>query len=461
MECMKQIDTYVTEHTQRFLDELCEFLRIPSVSTDATHAADIDHAAHFVRLAFDAAGADTAEVMKTDGHPVVYAEKIIDATLPTVLVYGHYDVQPPDPLEEWKTPPFEPTIRDEQIYARGATDDKGQVYMHIKAFEAMVATNSLPCNVKFLIEGEEELGSPSLEAFCRTHKKLLAADAVLASDTAIISKTVPSIETGLRGLCYFEVTVEALSHDLHSGIYGGAVPNPATILARMIASLHNAKGKVTIPHFYDDVATVSKAERAKMNARPHSDAAYRREVGAKALEGEVGYTTIERTTIRPTLEVNGIWGGFTGTGSKTIVPARAHAKISTRLVPNQSPEKMAKLVMQHLKRSAPPSVTVTVRQLDGVGKPYVTPTDSAVYRAAAAAMKETFGKEPIPTRSGGSIPVICMFDEVLGTKSALMGFGFESDGLHSPNEHFGVWNFFKGIQTIPRFYAHFTTLSRE
>ncbi len=454
------IDAYLRKNEQRFVDELCELLRIPSVSTKDENRTDIQRAARYVVDKLTSAGADNVAIMPTEGHPVVYGEKVIDPKLPTILVYGHYDVQPAEPLDQWNSPPFEPTIRDGKIYARGATDDKGQMYMHVKAFEAMMATHSLSTNVKFLIEGEEELGSPSLGTFCRNNRALLAADVALISDTAIVANNVPAIETGLRGLVYFEVNVRALAHDLHSGLYGGAVPNAAIILAEMLASLHDTRGRVAIPHFYDGVQTVSARERAQMAVRPHSDRTYMREAGAKALQGERGFTTLERTSIRPTLEVNGIWGGYIQPGSKTIIPAEASAKISTRLVPGQDPKKIAKLVMAHLKKIAPKSAGITVRQLDGAGKPYVMPIESIGYRAAEEAMTTTFGKKPIPIRSGGSIPVTALFEDVLGIKSVLMGFGLESDNLHAPNEHYGLFNYHKGIETIPHFFAAYARLAR-
>lgn len=444
--------TYLEQHKDRFLSELLELLRIPSISTQKDHVPDMHRAAEYVAKKLEAAGAEDVAIMPTGGHPVVYGTKKVDASAPTVLVYGHYDVQPAEPLDQWVSPPFEPTIRDGKIYARGATDDKGQMYMHLKAFESMVATNALPCNLIFLIEGEEELGSPNLGRFCREHAHLLQADVALISDTSILANTIPAIETGLRGLVYIEVNVRGLAQDLHSGLYGGAVPNAAAILTRMIATLHDKKGRITIPGFYDDVAAVSRSERAAMSKRPHSDRAYAKSIGARALEGEAGFTTIERTTIRPTLEVNGIWGGYTQPGSKTIIPAETSAKLSTRLVPDQDPKKVVKALMAHLKRIAPPSVTVSVRQLDGMGKPYVMPTDHPAYRAAEVAMQATFGKKPIPTRSGGSIPVTAIFADQLGMKSVLMGFGLDSDNLHAPNEHYGLFNYYKGIETIPLFF---------
>ena len=401
-----------------------------------------------------AAGADAVEIIETGGHPVVYGEKIVDPSRPTVLVYGHYDVQPPDPLDLWDSPPFEPVVKDDKIYARGASDDKGQALMHVKAFEAMLATGELRSNVKFMIEGEEEVGSANLESFLQQHREKLAADVVLVSDTALVANDVPSITTGLRGLSYVEVEVTGPNRDLHSGIYGGAVGNPINVLATLIASLVDEQGRITVEGFYDDVQEVSQTEREAMAKVPFDLDSYRSDLQIGAVQGEEGYTTLERASIRPTLDVNGIWGGYTGEGAKTVLPSRAFAKISMRLVPDQNPERITELFATHFERIAPDSVSVKVHPHHG-GLPVVVPTDLPAYRAAAAAMKETFGAEPIPLRTGGSIPIVALFEEILGLKTILMGFGLDSDAIHSPNEHFGLFNYYKGIETIPGFHRHF------
>lgn len=450
---------YIGQHKDRFLDELLELLRIPSVSTDASYANDVRRAAEFVRDRLMDAGADKAEVCETGGHPIVYGENILDPTLPTVLVYGHYDVQPADPLELWDSPPFEPVIKDERIIARGSADDKGQMYMHVKAFEAMMKTGTLPCNVKFMIEGEEEVGSDNLAPFMEQNKEKLAADVVLVSDTAMIANDIPSITVGLRGLSYVEVEVTGPNRDLHSGIYGGAVANPINVLARMIASLQDEDGKITIPGFYDDVETVSAEEREKMNRAPFDKEEYMRDLGIKAVKGEKGYTTLERASIRPTLDVNGIWGGYTAPGAKTVLPSKAHAKISMRLVPNQKPDAITELFKNHFESIAPEWVHVKVTPHHG-GDPVVTPIDSPAYRAAELAMEKTFGKKPIPVRGGGSIPIVSLFDSILNANTILMGFGLDSNKIHSPNENYGLFNFYKGIETITWFYKYFEDLTK-
>jgi acetylornithine deacetylase/succinyl-diaminopimelate desuccinylase-like protein len=451
---MQTIKEYIDANRQRFLDELFELIRIPSISAEEAHRPDMQRAAEYWRDALLSAGADHAEVCATEGNPVVYGEKIIDPARPTVLVYAHYDVMPVDPEALWLSPPFEPEIRDGRIYARGANDDKGQGFMHAKAFEAMVRTDTLPCNVKFMVEGEEEIGSGSLMEWCRKNKERLLADVILVSDTSLIGKETPSITGGLRGLSYLEVEVTGPHRDLHSGLYGGAVANPVHVLCAMIASLHDEKGRITIPGFYDDVLEVSADERALMAQAPFDGEAYRRALQIADVAGEAGYSTPERTGIRPALDVNGIWGGFTGEGSKTVIPSKASAKISMRLVPNQDWQKISHLFEAHFVRIAPATVRVKVTPMHG-GAPYVSPTDSAAYRAAERAMTETFGKRPVPFRSGGSIPIIATFEQVLGIKSILMGFGLESDAIHSPNENFSLWCFFKGIETIPLFYRYF------
>ncbi len=449
--------TYLEANKQRFLDELLELLRIPSVSADSAFSSDVRRAAEYVRDKLTAAGLDKAQLFETPGHPVVYAEKLVDPARPTVLVYGHYDVQPADPYELWQSPPFEPTIRNERIYARGACDDKGQFYMHIKAIETMLATDGLPCNVKVMIEGEEEVGSDHLGTFVAEHRDMLKADVILISDTSIISNETPSLETGLRGLSYVEVEVTGPNRDLHSGVYGGGVQNPINALATMIASLHDEQGCITIPGFYDTVVDLSEAERAELAKAPFSLDEYKQDLAINDVAGEAGYSTNERTSIRPTLDVNGIWGGYTGEGAKTVLPSKAFAKISMRLVPNQTPDEITDLFTKHFTAIAPAGVTVQVRPHHG-GLPYVTPTDSVEFEAASKAFEDAWGKKPIPTRGGGSIPIVALFEQELGIKSILMGFGLDSDALHSPNESYGLFNFFKGIETIPYFYKNYAAL---
>jgi acetylornithine deacetylase/succinyl-diaminopimelate desuccinylase-like protein len=446
---------YQEKNKQRFLDELLEMLRIPSISARSEHKADMVKCAEMVKLRMLEAGADKAEIFSTPGHPIVYGEKIMDPSKPTVLVYGHYDVQPVEPLELWQSGPFEPVIKDGKIFARGSADDKGQFYMHVKALETMVKTNTLATNIKFCIEGEEEVGSSNLADFVKAHKELLKADVILISDTAMISMENPSIDIGVRGLSYIEVEVTGPNRDLHSGVYGGAVANPITILAKMIASLHDENNHITIPGFYDDVLEATPEERKKMAAAPFDEKEYKKDLGVKELWGEKGFTTNERTGIRPTIELNGIWGGYIGEGSKTVLPSKAFAKISARLVPNQNSDKMTDLLINHLKKIAPAQVTVEVRPHHG-GEPYMTPIESKAYKAAAAAMKDTFGKDPIPVRGGGSIPICALFEKELGIKIVFMGFGLDSDNLHSPNEKFNLENYYKGIETIPHFHKHFS-----
>ncbi len=453
------MNNYIEENKQRFLDELFQILRFPSISANPDHKQDMLNTAAFVAEKLTEAGADKVEICETAGYPIVYGEKIIDKNKPTVLVYGHYDVQPADPLELWHTPPFEPTIRDGKIFARGACDDKGQFYMHVKAFELMMKTQDLPCNIKFMIEGEEEVGSEHLGDFVKKEKERLKADVVLISDTSMISLENPSLETGLRGLAYLEVEITGPNRDLHSGVYGGAVANPATILAKIIATLHDENNHITIPGFYDKVLSLNEDERKALNAAPFSEHEYKNDLEIAETWGESGYTTIERTGIRPTLEVNGIWGGYTGPGAKTVLPSKASAKISMRLVPNQEPEEIAEIFTKHLEKIAPKSVKVKVTKHHG-GQPYVTPTDSVAFQAAFLAIKESFGKDPVPTRGGGSIPIVALFEQELGIKTVLLGFGLDSDALHSPNEKFNVENYFKGIATIPLFHKYFAQLSK-
>lgn len=445
---------YQEKNKQRFLDEMLELLRIPSVSAKSEHKNDMRACAELVKQRLLDSGADKAQVMETAGHPVVYGEKIIDPSKPTVLVYGHYDVQPPDPLELWHSGPFEPVIKDGKVYARGSADDKGQFYMHVKALETMVKTNSLPTNVKFLIEGEEEVGSPNLGKFVADHKDLLKADVILISDSAMISMDTPSLDIGVRGLSYIEVEVTGPNRDLHSGTYGGAVANPITILSKMIASIHDENNHITIPGFYDDVVEATPQERELMAKAPFDENEYKNDLGVKELWGEKGFTTNERTGIRPTLEVNGIWGGYTGEGAKTVLPSKATAKISARLVPNQSSEKITEMLLSHFEKIAPPSVTVRAFEHHG-GEPYMTPIDSKGYQAAAKAIETTFGKSPIPVRGGGSIPICSILERELGIKIVFMGFGLDNDNLHSPNEKFNLENYYKGIETIPYFHKFF------
>jgi acetylornithine deacetylase/succinyl-diaminopimelate desuccinylase-like protein len=444
----------IQQNKQKFIDELFDFLRIPSVSADSNHVPDMKKTALFLEQKLKDLKMDIVEIIETEGFPVVFASKTVDANLPTVLVYGHYDVQPPDPLNLWTSPPFEPVIKDEKIYARGACDDKGQVYMHLKAVETMLQTQGLPCNIKLMIEGEEEVGSPNLEAFLKTHKEKLKADVILVSDTAIFANDCPSIDVGLRGLSYLEVEVTAANRDLHSGTYGGGVANPINVLCEMIASLKDENHHITIPNFYDDVLELTAEERAELNRLPFDEKVYLDDLGLDALMGEAGFTTIERTGIRPTLDVNGIWGGYTGEGSKTVLPSKAFAKISMRLVPNQSHHTISKLFEEHFIKIAPKGVKVQVRPHHG-GEPALTPTDSIAFKAASSAMEQVFGKKPIPTRGGGSIPIVSLFEKILGLKTVLMGFGLDTDAIHSPNEHYGLFNYFAGIETIALFHQKF------
>lgn len=445
---------YQELNKDRFLNELLDLLRIPSVSADSKYKDDVAHCAEAVKQHLLQAGCDMAEICPTAGHPIVYGEKIIDAALPTVLVYGHYDVQPADPLNLWHSGPFEPVIKDGKIYARGACDDKGQMFMHIKALEVMAKTNSLPCNVKVMIEGEEEVGSTNLGKFLSDNVDKLKADIVLVSDTSMISMETPSIESGLRGLAYMEVEVTGPNRDLHSGVYGGAVANPINILCKMIASMHDENNHITIPGFYDAVSDLTAAERKALNEAPFDLDEYKKELGVQDNWGEKGYTTLERTGTRPTLDVNGIWGGYTGEGAKTVLPSKAYAKISMRLVPHQISDEISNLFKAHFESIAPASVQVKVTAHHG-GEPVVTPTDSHAYKAAEKAIKTTFGKDPIPTRGGGSIPIVALFERTLGLKTVLLGFGLDNDNIHSPNEKYDVFNYFKGIETLPYFHKYF------
>ncbi len=445
---------YQEKNKDRFLNEMLDLLRIPSVSAKSEHKDDMLKCAEAVKKSLLAAGCDKAEVMSTAGHPVVYGEKIIDPSKQTVLIYGHYDVQPPEPLELWHSGPFEPVIKDGKVFARGSADDKGQFYMHVKALEIMSQTNSMTTNIKFLIEGEEEVGSPNLGPFVAAHKDLLKCDVILISDSALLSMENPSLDVGMRGLSYIQVEVTGANRDLHSGTYGGAVANPITILAKMIASCHDENNHITIPGFYDDVLVASKEERDMLNKAPYNEQEYKDELGVKELWGEKGYTTYERTGIRPTLELNGIWGGYTGEGAKTVLPSKAYAKISARLVPNQSSHKMTEVLLNYFKSIAPSSVEVKAELHHG-GEPYLTPIDSKGYKAASKALETTFGKTPIPVRGGGSIPICSILEKELGVKIVFMGFGLDNDNLHSPNEKYNIENYYKGIETIPYFHKYF------
>lgn len=458
---MSTTQTYIQENKQRFLDELIELLKIASISADPAYNQDVLHCAEAVAQHLTHAGAEHVEICETKGYPIVYGDKIIDPNLPTVLVYGHYDVQPPDPLELWESGPFEPVIKptpihpEGAIFARGSADDKGQFFMHVKAFEAMMKTNSLPCNVKFIIEGEEEVGSASLADFLEENKEKLACDVILISDTHIYSNEQPTVTTGLRGLSYLEVEVEGPNRDLHSGLYGGAVPNPINVLSKMIAGLIDEDGRIKVEGFYDNVEEVSLEDRAEMNKLKDDPESFKKSIGLNGVEGEKGYTTLERTSIRPTLDVNGIWGGYIGEGAKTVIPSKAYAKISMRLVPYQTPDEITEKFTKHFEKIAPKSVKVKVTPHHG-GMPYVLQSNTKEFQAAKKAMEKAFGKEVLPYRSGGSIPITSLFEKVLGAKSVLMGFGLDSDAIHSPNEHYGLYNFYKGIESIPYFFEYYT-----
>ncbi|MBS1651782.1 MAG: dipeptidase [Bacteroidetes bacterium] len=460
------INDYLNKNKQRFLDELFELLRIPSVSADSNRKNDMLSTAEKIKQRFTEAGADNVEVCPTEGIPVVYAEKIIDKNKPTILVYGHYDVQPADPLELWDSPPFEPVIKktalhpDGAIFARGSCDDKGQMYMHVKAFELMMKTSTLPCNVKFMIEGEEEVGSPSLGNWVKTNKEKLKADIILISDTSILSNDTPSIDIGLRGLSYMEIELTGPNRDLHSGVYGGGVANPINILCKLIASCHDENNHITIPGFYDKVITETDIYRKELSSAPFNESDYKKDLNVSELWGEKGYNTIERTGIRPTLDVNGIWGGYTGEGAKTVLPSKAFAKVSMRLVPNQNSDEIGHLFKKHFESIAPKSVKINVTFHHG-GEPVVVSTNSIGYKAASKALEQSFGKKPVITRGGGSIPIVALFKDVLGLDSMLLGFGLDTDALHSPNEHYGLFNYYKGIETIPLFYKHFCDLSTQ
>ncbi|MEO9534135.1 MAG: dipeptidase [Crocinitomicaceae bacterium] len=457
------VNDYINSNKDRFLNELIEILKIPSISADSAYKGDVLKMAKALVEKMEEAGAENIGLIETEGHPIVYGDKIIDPKLPTVLVYGHYDVQPPDPIELWESGPFEPVIKKTEIhpegavFARGACDDKGQMYMQVKAFEAMVKTNNLPCNVKFLIEGEEEVGSENLEDVLVANAEKFKADVILVSDTGIMANDIPTITTGLRGLSYVEVEVTGPNRDLHSGLYGGAVANPINALSEMISNLKDENGHITIPGFYDNVETISDEEKMLMANAPFSDDDYCKALGIKEVAGEAGYSTLERATVRPTLDVNGIWGGYIGEGAKTVIPSKANAKISMRLVPHQDFNRITELFQKYFESIAPAGVTVKVTPHHG-GEPAVTPVDSVEYKAASMAMESTFGKVPIPLRSGGSIPIIAMFERVLGVKTVLFGFGLDSDAIHSPNEHYGLFNFYKGIETIPLFYQNYAKM---
>jgi acetylornithine deacetylase/succinyl-diaminopimelate desuccinylase-like protein len=456
---MSEVKSYIDNNQQRFLEELIEFLRIPSVSANSKFENEVLRGAEFLEDALKKAGVDLVEICPTAGHPIVYAEKIVSTDAPTVLVYGHYDVQPADPYELWESPPFEPVIKNERIYARGSCDDKGQLYMHIKALEILNQQGNPPCNLKFILEGEEEVGSSNMEKFVRENVSRLKSEVILISDTAIISNDTPSITVGLRGLSYVEVEITGPNRDLHSGVYGGAVANPINVLCKMISSLIDDQGRITIPGYYHNVKELTSEERNKIAEVPFDLDSYKEEIGIADVEGEEGFTTLERTGIRPTLDVNGIWGGYTGEGAKTVLPSKAYAKISMRLVPHQDDEEITKLFTEHFTSIAPDSVTVNVTPLHG-GKPAVTPTDSTAFQAASRAFEQAWDKTPIPTRDGGSIPIVSLFTEVLGVNTVLMGFGLDSDAIHSPNESYGIFNYLKGIETIVLFHHHFAALSK-
>lgn len=460
---MNKTQAYIAKNKERFLEELLDLLRIPSVSADISFSADVNRTAEEVAKRLTEAGAENIEICQTAGYPIVYADKIIDRSLPTVLVYGHYDVQPADPIGLWDSPAFEPVVKETKIhpqgaiFARGACDDKGQMYMHIKAFEAMMRTDELPCNVKFMIEGEEEVGSSNLGVFVKNNHEKLKADVILVSDTGMLANDVPSITTGLRGLSYVEVEVTGPNRDLHSGLYGGCVANPLNVMAQMIASLHDENNRITIPGFYDKVIELSEEERAEMAKAPFSKEDYCDALDIDEVMGEAGYSIPERGSIRPTLDVNGMWGGYIGEGAKTVIASKAYAKISMRLVPDQDPEEITQLFLTHFERIAPSGVKVKVIPHHG-GEPAVTPIDSIGYHAASMAYEKTFGKKPIPVRSGGSIPIVAMFEKELGLKTILMGFGLDSDAIHSPNEHYGLFNYYRGIETIPYFFKYYSEL---
>ncbi len=463
---MSELKQYIEQNKDRFLNELFELLKIPSVSADPVYSQDVLNAADFIKKNMEKIGLDRVSIEETPGYPIVYGEKIIDPSLPTVLVYGHYDVQPADPIELWESDPFEPIIKKTKehpqgaIFARGSSDDKGQMFMHLKAMEYLLKNHKLGVNVKFMIEGEEEVGSPSLAWYVKRNHEKLKNDVIIISDTGMIDNETPAITTGLRGLAYVEVEVTGPNRDLHSGLYGGAVGNPINILAKMIASLQDENNKITIPGFYDDVKELNDEERAEIAKIPFDLAEYKKALDIEDVYGEKEYTTLERQSIRPTLDVNGIWGGYTGEGAKTIIPSKAYAKISMRLVPDQDPEKIADLFEKHFKQIAPKAVKVKITRMHG-GDPYVTPTDNKGYRATALAMEKSFGKQPLSIYSGGSIPIVPLFEKELGTKSILMGFGLNSDAIHSPNEHFGVFNFLKGIETIGYFYDFYKNLKTQ
>jgi acetylornithine deacetylase/succinyl-diaminopimelate desuccinylase-like protein len=456
---MEKVKQYIEANKDRFLEELFELIRIPSISSIKDHKPDMVKAAEALKAALLKAGCDKAVVMPSDGNPVVFAEKMIDSAKPTVLVYAHYDVMPVDPIEKWDTKPFEPVVIDGKIWARGADDDKGQSFMHIKAFEAMVKTDSLPCNVKFMIEGEEEIGSPNLPKWCEQNKDLVKADIILVSDTGMIAPDIPSITTGLRGLSYWEVEVTGPNRDLHSGLFGGAVANPINVLAKMITQMVDENGHITIPGFYDDVLEISDVERTKMAEAPYSEDEYKKAIDVKVLWGEKGFSTNERTGIRPSFDICGIWGGYTGEGAKTVLPSKAFAKVSSRLVPNQNNIKISKMFKEHFEKIAPPYVRVNVEFLHG-GQAYVCPIDLPAYKAAEKAYEQTYNRKPVPVRSGGSIPIISEFEKILGIKSVLMGFGLESDAIHSPNENYPLEQFYNGINTIPYFYKYYAEIMK-
>ena len=455
-----EIKSYIENNKKKFLNELFDLIRIPSISAVKEYKGSVREAAEFLKNQFENIGLDNCEICETNGHPIVYAEKIKDANLPTVLIYGHYDVQPVDPIELWDSDPFEPIIKktdihpEGAIFARGSCDDKGQMYMHLKAIEVLNNTGGVPCNIKFMIEGEEEIGSDNLETFVKENKEKLKSDIILVSDTGMIDKKTPSITTGLRGLAYLEVELTGPNRDLHSGHYGGSVANPINSLAKMISSLHDENNKVTIPGFYDKVIEYSDEEREK-DKIPFSLEEFKNSLEIDEVHGEYSFNTLERRSIRPCLDVNGIWGGYTDEGSKTVIPSKAFAKISMRLVSNQNWKEISKLFTEHMKNITPAGMRIKISEHHG-GEPYITSTDSKAYRAASQAYLSVFNKEPYALKDGGSIPIIAQFEKELGVKTILMGFGLDSDAIHSPNEHFGLSNFYNGIETITNFYNFYS-----
>lgn len=446
-----EFKSYIKDNSERFQEEWFSLLRIPSISSQHEHKPDMQACAERWKTLLLASGLDKADVMPTAGNPVVYAERIIAEDAPTVLVYAHYDVMPPDPLDLWTSEPFEPAIRDGRVYARGADDDKGQAMIQLKGFETALAAGLINCNVKFIIEGEEEIGSPSLEAFCLQHKELLKSDVILVSDTSMVSEDIPSLTTGLRGLSYWEIEVTGPNRDLHSGHFGGAVANPINVLCKMLAEVTDTDGRITIPHFYDDVEELSAVEKAMIEQIPFDEEKYKQSIDVKTLFGEKGYVTLERNSCRPSFDICGIWGGYTGEGSKTVLPSKAYAKVSSRLVPHQDTDRITQLFIDYMNEKAPDYIRIEVKHNHG-GQAYVCPIDLPAYQAAEKAFEVAFDKKPLAVRRGGSIPIIPTFEKVLGVKTVLMGFGLEKNAIHSPNESFGLDMFYTGIEAVAEFY---------